>query len=464
MIKRPEISKAAIILMVLFLFNIPLFCQELTVIANGVLNNGIDAVITGNNVRVRTGPSLEYKIITKVNKETRVFILERDNKLIKIGKYNNYWYKVKIKSTGKAGWIYGAFLKANPKKATIKLTTKNKIKKNVTDTISNYLGLQAIGNIKTSSYSNLVISGDLNSNGTNEIIFLQKTTGKKSSGRYSIAGYELIGGKYNKVYNLPLNLRNIKNISLIKRKGIPFPMLIISDERSSQIYIYDKKRKLLRAIYRLNSEFLTIALIKDIGPFLVYTNKNRYIDYDGSITYYIFLTPLKIKGDRFSSSGIKIKYNRPLPIKKLITFDINSDGSDEIIAEIGGQNHGGGIVILSKNENGIQQIINSGLLTYNSMPFIKIWGTIINGQARLAVYTTNPSNSGNVNTEFGLLFFSFVTRTLITEAFYRVNKMLDDINNFRIIIPLPLNSTDGTFLIADYDKKSSSYSIKKPIF
>ena len=303
----------------------------------------------------------------------------------------------------------------------------------------------------------------LNSNGKNEIIIAQPNANKKS-GRYMITGYELNDNFYNKVYSLPIISRNIKEISLINNKDIPFPILVVTDERFSQLYTFDSKRKILTAKYRLNSKHIAIARGSNKNLFIIYTTQNPITDYDGTITYYITISPISIKGKRFLISGSKIKYNRALPIKKLIAFDINQDGKDEIISEIGGQKHGGGIVILSKDGDYLKQIINTGIITYNSMPFIKMWGTKINNIPALAIYSTNPSNSGNINTEFGLLLFSFTTKTLVTEAFYKVNKMLDDINNYRNIVPIPPNNSGDKFLIIDFNKNNNTYTVNKPIF
>jgi len=457
--------KIFIYFIIVFLMYNSGFCQELTIIANGVLKKGIEATVTGNYVRVRTGPSLKDKIITKVNKGTEVYILERDTKLTKINKYNNYWYKIKIKSSGKVGWIYGAFLKVkSPKKSVKKIIPSKKTSiKNAGNKISEYIGIIKIGEIKNSIYSNLMVYGDLNSNGKNEIIIAQPNANKKS-GRYMITGYELNDNFYNKVYSLPIISRNIKEISLINNKDIPFPILVVTDERFSQLYTFDSKRKILTAKYRLNSKHIAIARGSNKNLFIIYTTQNPATDYDGTITYYITISPISIKGKRFLISGSKIKYNRALPIKKLIAFDINQDGKDEIISEIGGQKHGGGIVILSKDGDYLKQIINTGIITYNSMPFIKMWGTKINNIPALAIYSTNPSNSGNINTEFGLLLFSFTTKTLVTEAFYKVNKMLDDINNYRNIVPIPPNNSGDKFLIIDFNKNNNTYTVNKPIF
>jgi len=232
------------------------FPQELTIIANGVLRKGIEAVVTGNHVRVRTGPTLNSKIITKVNRGTEVYILERDDKLTKIGKYTNYWYKIKLKSTGKTGWIYGAFLKpqSHEKKEKIIIPKRNISKKKLPIQDNEHLGFIETGKIENPVYSNHIISGDLNLNGKQEIIIAQPSNSRKNSGRYIIVGYESTGAfdsssnsnLYEEIYRFPLGSSNLKDISIINNKDISFPILVVTYEKFSQMYTYNAKRKNLR--------------------------------------------------------------------------------------------------------------------------------------------------------------------------------------------------------------------------
>ena len=65
---------------------------------------------TEDNLRLREGASLKYAVITLLNKNNIVTILEISDKKDKINHLNYFWYKVKTKSN-KIGWIYGYYLK-----------------------------------------------------------------------------------------------------------------------------------------------------------------------------------------------------------------------------------------------------------------------------------------------------------------------------------------------------------------
>lgn len=58
------------------------------------------AIITGNNVNVRSGAGLNSKIIASLNKNDRVIYLG----------YSNGWYRIRL-TNGKEGWIYGKYAK-----------------------------------------------------------------------------------------------------------------------------------------------------------------------------------------------------------------------------------------------------------------------------------------------------------------------------------------------------------------
>ena len=442
----------------------PVYSQEITVIPNGIIEKGIEAVVTGDNVRVRTGPSLKHRIITKVNRGTSVVVLERSSKLEVIGGKKNYWYRIKIKSSGKTGWIYGAFLKVSIKNLSNEKQPKVEralpLNKKI-PLVPNFIVLENVGTISGFSSRPFVMYGDLDNNGTDEIITV---TPSSKRGMYELTGYRYENSSFTEAYKANLFSHGLKKAAVIHSDLLKKSMLIISDDRISQIFIYDSKRKRLKSIYRVNSNFLTLGKLDKDRNYIIYTEKNPHIDNDGTVTYFLTISSLQSRNNRISVSGTRIRYRRPLPIKKLLCFDINKDGKDEIVAEIGGQNHGGGIVAISKEGPELHQIVNSGLITYNGMPFIKMWGKYIDGSPRIIVYTTNPDRYGDVSTEFGFLLFSLETRSLIIENFFRVNKMLDEINNFRSIIPVESKTDKTVAFIADYDKDKMTLYVKRPIF
>ena len=91
--------------------------QELVVLPGGVLQEDDSAEVTGDYVRVRTGPTLEHRILTKVNRGTPVTIIERNEQLVSIKDMNNYWYRVRLDKSGIEGWMFGYFLRKKEEQA-----------------------------------------------------------------------------------------------------------------------------------------------------------------------------------------------------------------------------------------------------------------------------------------------------------------------------------------------------------
>ena len=109
-------------ILLFLLVSFPVFSQEISIIANGALEEGDTGLVTGDYVRIRTGPSLEYRIIAKANKGTVISIVERGEKVEQINNMKNYWYRIKIDKTGLEGWMYGEFIQKQE-------VTKKEIKK-----------------------------------------------------------------------------------------------------------------------------------------------------------------------------------------------------------------------------------------------------------------------------------------------------------------------------------------------
>ena len=82
-----------------------------------------------------------------------------------------------------------------------------------------------------------------------------------------------------------------------------------------------------------------------------------------------------------------MSYAFPLPVKKLVTFDLNGDETAEIICEIGGRESGGGIVVLGLRDGELQRVVNSGLSTYKDDQFVGMWGAFIDDDPRLVIYS-----------------------------------------------------------------------------
>lgn len=65
-------------------------------------------VVNDTHVNFRSEPKLESKIIDQLNPSDAVFILDFQNEPCEIGKYTNYWLKIRYRD--ETGWIYGEFV------------------------------------------------------------------------------------------------------------------------------------------------------------------------------------------------------------------------------------------------------------------------------------------------------------------------------------------------------------------
>jgi len=445
--------KITILSCVLLIIFIPflLYSQELTVIPNGILEKGDNAYVTGDYVRVRSGPSLKNRIITKVNKGTAVTVLKRGERVEKIGSMKNYWYQIKIEEKDLEGWMYGNFLKKRDEKPlkTVSLPSPS-------ETASSEIALKEIGTIARDAF--LPVSGDLNQNGITEIILLKK----EARDRYCTAfGYEPSSKGFSEIYSIKLRNTSINNIKIFTHPDFDLPIIIASGSNFSYLYSYDGKKNLPRLVYKINTPLVSFGMLDGKNPYLVYLRKNKIIDNDGTITYYITAEKIESVRGRIHLSD-KVEYPKPLPVKKLIVFDIDNDKKAEIISEIGGKEFGGGITVLNYDAGGLKRLINTGINTYNDNQFLYMWGINIGKKPKLVIYSTDPS-SNNVNADFGFIFASMHDKNLIIESFYPVNKMLDDINNEREVVLYKTDDTSLPFIMMDFNQDSKKYTVKKTV-
>lgn len=75
---------------------------------NGSPTTGAQGSITGNGVRLRTGPSTEYSIITEMSLNTQFTFLS--------GNASNGWYNIKL-NDGTTGYVYGEYASVNGEKS-----------------------------------------------------------------------------------------------------------------------------------------------------------------------------------------------------------------------------------------------------------------------------------------------------------------------------------------------------------
>lgn len=77
-------------------------------------------IVTHNGLYVRDVPSTEFgRTLFQLKKGQKISILARSIQKIKVGRYYNYWYKIKLVN-GKTGWCYAAFIKAKSNGKTMR--------------------------------------------------------------------------------------------------------------------------------------------------------------------------------------------------------------------------------------------------------------------------------------------------------------------------------------------------------
>jgi len=428
-------SYRCLLTILLFLISQNVLSQEINILPNGILNPRDEAVVTGDYVRIRKDPSLNGKIITKVNVNTEVLIIERDKDIVSVSDKKNYWYNIKVKENGIEGWMFGAFLKKKEEKKLISINKTMLSKKLSNDKpLNKNMTLKELGTIKEAR--SIIVTGDLNSNGSPEVIFLN-VENKKGYG--FLTGYEHSNKSFKKVYTTRIRSSKVDNIKIF--------------DNNFKDYEIDRDR--LRLVYKFQSPIVTLGKLDGKNEWVVWLRRNRYIDNDGTTTFYINISQFTFKGGRVSLKNTTI-YNKPLPIKKMIAFDINSDGRDDIICEIGGKDKGGGIVVLSFSNNKIKRTLNTGINTYNDIMFTNMWGINIKKSPTFVLYTSDPSKRNEIDNSFGFLYTKIQGNLLKVDKFFPVNNILDDINNNRVILKI----TENKFIVIDYDKKKQIYSIK----
>ncbi|MFW6137776.1 MAG: SH3 domain-containing protein [Spirochaetota bacterium] len=451
-----------------------LSAQQVDVLPGGVLEKNQLAYVTGNHVRIRKGPSLEHEILTKVNSDTVVEVLEKGDELVTINNMKNYWYRIRLKWSGLEGWMYGAFLSRaqlgrpnqdnikQPEKISVNLEQKAPEGLNITTPdnpagTSEYVSLEEWGTVPEGL--SVIASGDLDRDGVNELLFVNK----KSRGRYStINAYQPEGEQFTRVYSAKLRSSAIKNLKTFNFEFMERSLLVTCGDRFSYVYGFDTQNLSLNLLTKLNSPLVSFGLLDGENLSIVYLTRNRLADNDGTVTYYLHTARARVQRGKMSL-GQESVYPRPLPIKKLTTGDLDRDNQAEIICEIGGKDMGGGVVILKKTEKGVERMVTSGVFTYNNRQFVRMWATDIQEQPRVAIYTTDPSKGNDANTDFGFLHAAMKGNYMVVKKFFPVNKMLDDINNTRKVILSPSSDQSSPYLILDYNQDAENYTVKRPI-
>jgi len=450
-----------------------MLAQEIVIIPNGILQKGDSAEVTGDYVRVRSGPTLEHRILTKVNKRTQVTVLKRGETPVEINGMKNYWYNIKLENSSIEGWMFGIYLrKVEIASPAGKPETPSSVKKNIRQVHEASPVFRKAGNI--SMPPSLITTGDLNQNGIPEIIFVYRENRKSY---WNVTGYECGGfsetdqgetnsgdqnSLYTQAYSGKFRNTDINSVKILTQGSEGSPFLAVCGDLFSYIYSYDVKRNSLYLAYKIDSPIVASGRLDGENDFLVYLRKNRVTDNDGTITYYINASHFESHRGRIRLKD-KITYPLPLPVKKMITYDLDGDNKSEIICEIGGNDKGGGLALLSLANGAITKIVNTGVITYNDAQFIRLWGTAIHDTPKLILYTTDPDKGNNVGISLGFLSVTLSNNHISIDKYYPVNKMLDDINNTRTALLYRTDIEDMPFILLDYDESTQKYTIKKPV-
>jgi len=439
--------------------------QEIAVIPGGILKDGTGAIVTGDYVRVRSGPTLEHRILTKVNKETQVTVLNRAEESSTISGSVNYWYKVKIED-GTEGWLWGEFLREKHEEPAVEIPSPAPKgieamppQKEHRPFGPELPGFSEIGRIPGGR--SILATGDLNGNGEPEILLFSR---EQKTGPWNLTGYEAAkDGKektsFTKAYTSKLKSAEIRSVQVYESNDAR--IVIVNGSIFSYLYTIDTEKSLARLMYKVDSPYAGIGSLDGKGSHLFYARKSKALENDGTVVYTVHAAPIVIRGTRVSLKE-RLVYDKPLPVKDLLPFDLDGDGRDEIVLEIGGGESGGGIVILESGESSLIKAVNSGIPTYKDNRFTRMWGLDVKGKPKLFIYTTDPDMGNDAGTSFGILMASMRKEDLIVEKFYPMNRMLDDVSNNRTAL-LYVRGNGFPFALADFDIDAAEYTIKRPV-
>jgi uncharacterized protein YgiM (DUF1202 family) len=438
---------------------------------SSVLQAGERALVTADEVRLRTGPSLEYRIIGSVDTGAGVSILERSTGLQTVGQVSSHWYRVKV-DKGKEGWIFGSFLKKRG--AALAADTGSKSpdpeipagpaagESSGSDESSQAPEPRFLDNQVLFAESGTIdqpdsatASGDLDGNGSREILFLSHD----ERGRMSLTAFEPRGERFDRVWSTPLSGRDAESISVLET-GTGEQLLTVQNDTFSTLYLYDDRRQGLVPVRRVDSPFLALGLLDGRNDYLVHLERTRAGDNDGTVTYTLRASMIEMVRGRMRVLET-FSYPYSLPVKKMLAFDLDSDGSDEIVCEIGGTDKGGGLVILGLADGTIHRIENTGILTYEDRPFQGMWGVTRGEQPFLVLYTSDPADSGNMTADVGFVSAVLESGGLRLHRFEPVGSLLDDADTERKVVLYPDSGGQLPFMLLDY--RDGRYLVMQPL-
>jgi hypothetical protein len=265
------------------------------------------------------------------------------------------------------------------------------------------------------------------------------------------------------VYRIELSSTDVHSMEVFSGEWLDYPLIVANGHTFSHVYTLDEGRHSLKFMFKTDSPLISMGSLDGKLKHIIYLKRNRIPDNDGTITYHVHAASFTLDRGRLSIQD-RISYAHPLPVKKMVIYDLNGDNRAEIVCEIGGMEKGGGIVILGLGEEGLERTVNSGIVTYKDSQFIRMWGTTVQNNPRLVIYTTDPENGNDAGTSFGFLLAKLKGKDLLMDRFYPVNKLLDDANNYREPLVVGDDDRELPFLVMDYDENKTRYELKRPIY
>jgi uncharacterized protein YgiM (DUF1202 family) len=455
------------------------------------------ATVTGDDVRLRSGPSLQHRILGFVNSGDAVTVLERGADPADVGGRKDYWYRVRADGVGMEGWMFGRFLEKRqvlvvattepgdglpgadgpgtpsgrgkgvepPGRGTDERGQREDSPEGSSPEGAALAGASFIDSPVRFREIAVIdhprsfgVSGDLNRNGRTELVLVSEA----GRGRYRLAGFEPADGEagFRQVYTETLSGREVRGVSaLTTPSGEAF--LAVEGELYSTLYRYDERRGGFIRVRTFDSPLLAAGSLDGTGRYIVHLQQNRSPENDGTVTYTVTASKMEATGGKIRVLD-SVSYTYPLPVKKLVVFDLDGDGGDEIVCEIGGKDRGGGVVVLRLEDQALSRIEHTGVATVQDRPFTRMWGVTLNGTPSLVLYTTDPAKGDDLGAEVGFLSATFEQERVRLRRFRPVNKLLDEANNERIVLHYPTDTEQVPFIVLDR-RSAGGYSVKMPV-
>ncbi|MFW6180722.1 MAG: hypothetical protein ACOC8N_03150, partial [Spirochaetota bacterium] len=428
------------------------------------------------------------RILGSANNGAAVTVLERGDGPEEIGGAKHFWYRVQVDGRDLEGWMFGRFLKkrqvlvvattdpspglsgADPSEADLEADPdEHKQREQPPSGKTGQAAPRAEASFLESPVRfreiavldhsrSFAVSGDLDRNGQPELLLVSE----EGRGRYRLTGYEAGEGEtgLQQVYAGTVNGRGVRGASVVTTSsGESF--LAVEGEPYSILYRYDTQRGRFIQVRTLDSPLMAAGSLDGSSEHLVHLQRNRSPENDGTVTYTVTASKVEVSGNSLRVLD-SVSYPYRLPVKKLLVFDLDGDGREEIVCEIGGKDRGGGVVVLGLRDQALARVEHTGFTTVQDRPFMHLWGVTVDGSPRLVLYTSDPAAGDDLGAEVGFLSATLEEGRLLPQGFRPVNKLLDEVNNGRIVLHHPTGAPQVPFIVLDH-RSGGGYSVKMPV-